>query len=209
MVLMLLLVQGVFSRDAVIAAADRYQIDSQQSQVLIEVYRAGIFSALGHNHLLAVHQLAGIITVQPSGGVSAELGFRVNNLLVDDPGLRKKAGSAFQGEPDANDIIATRKNMLGARVLDAEQYPEINLQVVSVLCSATGCDSVVDITAKAVKKRYSVPLQVSDKDGILRVNGRFEVNQSDFDIKPFSVLGGVIKVADRLKIQFDLVAMPI
>ena len=72
------------------------------------------------------------IDPQASTQSGFEIAFPVADLIVDDPETRRAAGSEFPPEiPDA-DKQGTRKNMLRAEVLDAENYPRVELKSVKV-----------------------------------------------------------------------------
>jgi hypothetical protein len=49
-----------------------------------------------------------------------------------------------------------------------------------------------------------VPASVRIDDAQLDIAGRLELNQTDFGITPFSILGGAIAVQDRLGLSFRI-----
>src|SRR5258706_2590634 len=91
-----------------------YRIDPAQSLIVIEVRRSGSLARLGHDHVVASHDVIGYVA--PGEG-RADLYVALARLVVDEPELRKEAGVGTQ--PPASDIQGARSHMLGD-VLQAE-----------------------------------------------------------------------------------------
>jgi hypothetical protein len=51
-----------------------------------------------------------------------------------------------------------------------------------------------------------VPAQITLKGNDLRAQGTFEINRSDYNVKATSAFHGTIRVRDKLKFTFDVVA---
>src|SRR5450631_2740478 len=93
----------------VAAAAERYRIDADASEVLILIYRDGRMASLGHNHVVAVRQLTGEVVIAADPAHSSwQLDFPVDALSVDEPRLRAAQGEDFQTKVDAVTIAGTR-----------------------------------------------------------------------------------------------------
>lgn len=174
------------------------RVDSAQSLVVIEVRRAGTLARLGHDHVVASHNVSGYVSAEE--GV-ADFYVPLEQLAVDEPGLRTEAGFDTQPSPEA--IEGTRNNML-TTTLDAGHYP-------FALIHATWADAErralnVSITLHGMTRSFEVPVQTETiRDGIV-VNGKMSFNQTDFGITPFSVLGGAIQVQDKLDLRFHILA---
>ena len=94
-----------------------YRIDPAQSLIVIEVRRGGSLARLGHDHVVASHEVTGYIA--PGEG-RADLYVALARMQIDEPALRKEAG--FDTQPTESDIEGTRSNML-THVLEAEKFP--------------------------------------------------------------------------------------
>ena len=64
------------------------QIDPTQSLIVIEVRRAGSLANLGHDHVIASHDVQGYVA--PSEG-RADFYIRLDQLVVDESELRAEA----------------------------------------------------------------------------------------------------------------------
>lgn len=168
-------------------------VDPTRSLVVVEVRRAGSLAKLGHDHVIAAHDLRGFVAPDER---RADLYVRLDTLTVDEPQLRAKAG--FDTEPTAEDIAGTRRNMLG-RVLHADAHP---YALVAVTRSAEGRDLDVAITLNGITRHVAVQAALDRDAGGYDATGAFAIEQTDFGIRPFSIMGGALAVANRLDIRF-------
>jgi hypothetical protein len=173
-------------------------IDHLRSVVAITVRRGGTLARLGHDHVIASHELDGYVAPSMQ---KAALRFKLGDMAVDEAALRAQAG--LPPPPSTDAIFATRRNML-ERVLEVEKYPVLVVQAEQ----AQGNPALLnaDVTLHGATRRYSVPVTIERKDGALRTTGSFTAKQSDFGIKPFSVLGGALAVEDQIELRFDISA---
>lgn len=190
-----------------IEGATIYQIDPQASELHILVYRGGTFARLGHNHVMSSRSLTGRVWLQPQFAASGfELSFPVADLVVDDPDARRAAGSDFPPDIPAADKEGTRKNMLRAEVLDGERYPRVEVKSAKVGGSLQAPQVTARITIRDASREVVVPVVAAVNGDRLTASGEFEILQTDFGIKPFSVALGALEVKDRLLVRFKLVA---
>jgi polyisoprenoid-binding protein YceI len=184
-----------------------YEVSSQSSQVSILVFRGGKFSRLGHNHVMTSQQVSGRVWVHPEFARSGfELSFPVAQLVVDDPEARRAAGSDFPPDIPQSDKDGTRKNMLRAEVLDGEHYPDVKLSSAHVAGTFEAPQVTAHITIKDTGRDVQVPVKLAIEGAKLSASGEFDILQTEFGMKPFSVALGALEVQDRLHIQFKIVA---
>lgn len=184
-----------------------YVVSAGLSDVRFLVYRAGALAAFGHNHVIQAKDIRGdIYLADDFQGSGFSLSLPVAGFVVDDPAARSVEGPDFAKQPSAAAIDGTRKNMLGEDLLDATRFPEIRVRSVKFLGPDWGPDATVRIELHGVTRDLTVPIHVEHGGETLSVTGAFDIKQSDFGIKPFSVLGGGLQVADNLRVRFHLVA---
>ncbi len=191
--------------------ADRHaqvlSVAGEESQIVIYVYRAGALAALGHNHIVSSQDIRGriLLTDEPQNS-SLELKLPVASFVVDDPELRAASGEDFSRPVDADAIAATRANMLGARMLDAERFPEI--RVVSRTIGGTLPDLLVNaaVTIKDQTHSVEIPVTVVSENDSLLVTGEFSLRQSSLGLEPFSLFLGALAVQDELGFRIRLLA---
>ena len=175
-----------------------FSVSPERSLVTIEVRRAGALARFGHDHVVASHDVGGYVA--PDEG-RADLYVPLERLAVDEPALRKEAG--LDTEPSEADIAGTRDNMLG-KVLETEQFPFARIRVTG---AGSGAGNIgVEITLHGATRRLEVPVRVEAGAGEIAVSGQLALNQTDFGIKPFSILGGAVQVRDRIELRFRVTA---
>lgn len=175
-----------------------FSVNPERSLVTIEVRRAGSLARFGHDHVVASHDLRGYVA---SDEGRADLYVPLERLAVDEPALRKEAG--LDTEPSEADIAGTRDNMLD-KVLESGQFPFARILVSG---AGTGAANMgVEITLHGTTRALQVPLQVDRGGNEINVSGRLALNQTDFGIAPFSILGGAVQVQDRLELRFRIAA---
>jgi len=175
-----------------------YRIDSRESIVVIEVRRGGSLARLGHDHVVASHDVTGYVA--PGEG-RADLYVAIAKLVVDEADLRKEAG--FDTQPSDSDIEGTRSNML-AHVLDAEKHPFALIAVKGADARAAEQTLDVSITLNGQTRSFKVPAELESDDRTITVSGKLAFNQSDFGITPYALLGGAIAVKDGLALRFRI-----
>jgi polyisoprenoid-binding protein YceI len=96
--------------------------------------------------------------------------------------------------------------MLKPEVLDGEHYPQVKLQAAKVGGTLQAPQVTARITIKDATREVEVPVQVAIEGAKLSASGEFDILQTEFGIKPFSVALGALEVQDRLHIKFRIVA---
>lgn len=189
-------------------AAERYVVDATQSDVHWLVYKAGALARLGHNHTIAVGDLAGSVAVNAGDLAKSrfDLQFSAANLVVDDPKLRSTLGDDFASVPSAEDIAGTRSNMLSERVLDGEKHPQIRITGSGPVATAGAQELSVQVQLLGRTVELKVPTQVSLDGDVLRATGEFELNHADLGMQPFSVMMGALQVGEKLSFSYDVTA---
>ena len=187
-------------------AFDVFQIDAARSDIHLLVYRAGLISQLGHNHVVSVGDLKGTIYLHPGLDHSkVELEIPVDRLIVDDPALRRQEGEAFSTQPSKEDIEGTRANMLGQQLLNAKRYPVIKLTGTSGRVSDKRTATInvsVELLGRTIE--LAVPATLRQTGDELEVSGALKVSHAQLGLTPFSALLGTLQVADKMDLKYRI-----
>jgi polyisoprenoid-binding protein YceI len=172
------------------AAATPNEIDTQKSVMTVRVFKSGMFSAFGHDHEISALIRDGKFS---EGDRSVDLTVDARQMRVMDKDVSDKDRAEIQ------------ENMLGPKVLDTGQFPEIRFHSTAVQPAGDGRWTVSgDLTVHG--KTRPVKLEVKLQNG--HYQGSAQLKQRDFGIEPISVGGGAVKVKDELRVEFDIVAKP-
>jgi len=187
------------------AGSVHYTVDAQHSEVEFFVYKAGSLARFGHNHTVEARDFTGDVYLAPAFKDSIfSLKLPVKEFEVDRAEAREAAGDDFKSTPTASDIQGTTAHMLGSDGLDAQSYPEVTIQAVSVSGDMPKAEMTVRITLHGTARDVKVPVAVSPEGDALTATGDFELRQSEFGMQPYSALGGALQVADTLKVHFKV-----
>lgn len=186
---------------AVGAQGEAYSIDPQQSKLEIHVSKEGAFKVFGHDHLIAAKHVSGQaqFDTQKVDQSSVRLTISTKSITVIDPG---------ESEKDRHEVQAT---MEGEKVLDVAKFPEITFTSNGVSAAKKTPDGweltlAGKLNLHGVEKPVSFPLRIHADVSELRGQGELSILQTDYGITPVKVGGGAVKVKDKLKITFNLVA---
>ncbi len=202
-----------FPTEALDGDSEAYVVDPGVSLLVVRVYRDGPLARLGHNHIVSTSAVGGYARRVEGEALAADLFVPVAEVVVDDPALRAAAGEEFSSVPSDEDIDGTRNNMLGPAVLDAASYPFVRAR--AILPHDPRQPGVSDTApmevrfeVRGVSRTLVLPAIIDSGDGHVRLRASATLNQSDFGIEPFSVLGGALRVRDALDLAIDLVFVP-
>lgn len=202
------------SRDAAKAPAVQpaegvfYRVLPDQSWLKVLVFRSGALANLGHNHVLRFVGLDGEVVAPVDGQHHgwAAIAVDVDKVVIDNPDDRSQAGERFSTVPSEKDIAGTRGNLLGPKVLGAEQHPQIRLEIQGMAPVADGEPVRVTVSLGELVRELTVPVKIELGEGRLAATARFALSQTDLGMTPFSVLGGALSVADVLELELRLIA---
>ena len=187
-----------YYREAAAQGKPVFRVDSRESLVAIEVRRAGSLARLGHDHVVASHEVGGYVA--PDEG-RADLYVALARLAVDEAALR--AGAGFDTQPTESDIQGTRANML-EKVLEAEKFAFVLIQVSGANTMRGDVTLNVAITLHGSTRTLQVPARIEADAGVVSVTGGFSFDQTDFGITPYSLLGGAIAVKNGVELRFRI-----
>ncbi|MGH8271010.1 MAG: hypothetical protein ACRESG_01630 [Gammaproteobacteria bacterium] len=182
-----------------------YRLDPDDSQVLVLVDKAGALADFGHIHVIAVGGLRGFARVARNRRGAVHLAFPLRALVVDPPAARSALGGEYAKTLSPEQRQGTRRNMLGASVLDAARYPWVKLTIAAPVTGTTGTSALLArISMHGVGQNIRTTGRYSVSTQWLLVAGDFKLRQSDFDIQPYSALLGALRVADEIEIRYHL-----
>lgn len=171
-----------------IVAANGQQraIGTEKSTMTVRVYKAGVFSAFGHDHEIAAPIAGGTADL---GAHSVELRVNARALRVGDPGASEKDRDQIQ------------KTMLGPEVLDTERHQEIVFRSTE---AEPGAGGVWHVRGTLTMHGESRPVMVEVREQGGHYIGSARLKQTDFGIKPVKVAGGTVRVKDEIRVDFDI-----
>jgi polyisoprenoid-binding protein YceI len=172
-------------------------LDPASSRFTVQAFAAGMLSGLGHSPTFAIRDFTGELRFTPDALAEAffHLAVTADSLTLTDAVSPK----------DREEIERT----MHREVLETATYPEIVFQT-----TAIKADKVVEgwyrlqlageLCLHGVKKVHTVEAQLRLSEDRGRLSGRSTLSQAAYRIKPVSALGGLIRLKDELRLEFDL-----
>lgn len=198
-----------FPADVYLGAAHRgqrvYRVDASRSRVVVRVYRGGRFASLGHDHVVASHQVQGLLLWGKDWqSRRADLFVPLASLTVDEAALRQEY--ALTTQPSERDVVGTRDNMLNKTLrVSANPFVGLHMRALSEVLPVMPVQ--VDISLNGIVRNKWLDVQVEQQPGEMWFSGAFSLTQTEFGLEPYSLLGGLLRVEDQVDLSFRLVAV--
>lgn len=174
-----------------------YKIDPALSNLMIYTSNSGILASAGHKLEIKAHDISGTIKLDPNSLSSGVLDLQVtaSSLKVISP----------TPEKDKKEI----EERLCTQVLDCDIFPNITFKSIQLEAQDKLSHKMMGaLTLHGITQSIPLELDIIQENKQLEASGEIKLKQSDFKIKPPTVLGGMIKVKDEIKITFHMVAHP-
>jgi polyisoprenoid-binding protein YceI len=181
-------------------ATTRYRIDAAASRFMVRVFSGGLLFFKGHDHFIAIRDFTGEaqLTTDSVSPASLELNVRADSLT------------------ETRDVFTEQQKQIINKeirelVLETAKYPTLTFKSTDVKGKLVAGGKYLariggDLTLHGVTRHIEIPAEVSLSGKDLRANGEFTINRGDYKVNATSALHGTIRVRDRLKFTFDIVA---
>ena len=181
------------------ASAERLQAGPADGHVVVNVYKAGLFSGFAHDHHFAVSRWA--VSADAPGD---DLRRASLDVVLSSGSLHDTQKALSEGDRRKVDAQAA-----GPDGVDAAHFPVIEFRSERIEVSApapggAGARGTIHgtLTLRGRSLPLDVPFEVDRSSRPWKVRGSVRVKQSTLGIKPYSGFGGTVKVKDELEIEF-------
>jgi polyisoprenoid-binding protein YceI len=172
-----------------------YTLDPGASRFTVQAFAAGMLSAFAHSPTFQIREFTGELRLAPEALPFFSLIVKADSLALADA-----------VSPNDRDEIEGR---MQREVLETAVYPAVIFQ-----STQSVADKVADnwyrlringeLQLHGVKKPYAVDAQVRILDDEVRLGGQCALSLAAFRIMPVTALGGMIKLKDEVKFQFEI-----
>ncbi|MDO3634477.1 YceI family protein [Mycolicibacterium arseniciresistens] len=171
-----------------------WMMDASHGELLVTTGVTGPAAKMGHRLTLAMTSWQAIVRTSSDEPVSVEVTVDVDSLEV----LRGEGGVKGLSGPEK---MLARSNALG--VFDAKMFPTITFRADDVAPADGGYQFTGTLEIHGVARERTVDVQVSDAGDSWRIACDAEVRHSDFQMKPYSMVMGAMKVEDAVAVSFN------
>ena len=177
----------------------RYQLDASASKFMAHANRSGFLWFKGHGHHIAVREFTGEAALDPDSPGNSSLTIIAKSASMEE----------------TSDVFtAPQKQIINKELRDIvllpDQYPEITFRSTQVAGTSTGAGQydlkiTGNLTLLGVTRPITIPTKVTVSGNQMRAQGEFSINRGDFKVKATSAFHGMVRVAETIHFEFDIV----
>jgi polyisoprenoid-binding protein YceI len=175
---------------------DSWSLDAADGELLIRTDVAGRAARMGHRLTIAMTRWRGSVVWAGAEPVRAELVVEVDSFEV----LRGEGGVKGLSGPEK---ALVKSNAL--KSLDAGHYPEIRFAADTIDKTDRGYRLTGKLEIRGKSRTHVIDLRTEDLGDAWRVSAESGVRQTDYGVKPYSLLMGSVRVADEVSLAFTAV----
>ncbi len=173
-----------------------WRIDPSDGELLVRTGVAGRAARMGHRLTIAMTRWHATVQWNGADPVAVELAVETDSLEV----LRGQGGVKGLSGPEK---VVIRSNAL--KSLQASRFPEIRFTGQVIDKTAEGYRITGSLQVRDNAREHVIDLRTEDLGDSWRMSAESEVRQSDYGIKPYSILMGSVQVADDVTVSFTAV----
>ncbi|MGX9789670.1 YceI family protein [Mycobacterium sp. MMS18-G62] len=172
---------------------DVWHFDGSEGQLLVHTSVTGRAAKMGHRLTIAVNTWTAAVKWADGQPAEVEFTAEVDSLQV----LRGEGGVTPLSGPEK---ALARSNAL--KVLGADRFPQIHFQASDIEKTGDGYRLTGSLDIHGVTRERVIELHVDDRGDSWRLSCEADVRQTEFGLKPYSMLLGSMKVVDAVTVAF-------
>lgn len=173
-----------------------WTLDASDGELLLRTGVQGRAARMGHRLTIAMTRWQATVDWADSEPVSAELVVEVDSFEV----LRGEGGVKGLSGPEK---ALVKSNAMGS--LDAKRYPEIRFATRVITKTGDGYRLTGELHIRGRSREHVIDLRTEDLGDSWQMSTESTVRQSDYGIKPYSLLMGSVRVSDEVALSFTAV----
>lgn len=174
-------------------ADTEWSLNAADGELLVRTGVTGRAAKMGHRLTITMTSWHATVQWADDQPVAAE-------LTVDADSLQVSHGEGGLMALSGPEKALARSHALKA--LDAGRYPLISFRADDVETNSDGYRLRGTLEIHGKSRRCAVDLRVKDLGDAWRLSCEAEVRQSEFGVKPYSMLMGAMKVVDTVTVAF-------
>lgn len=175
-------------------AKKQWALDQGSGELLLRTAVAGRAAKMGHRLTIAMRRWEATVGYTGSRPVALDLTVEADGLEV----LRGEGGVKPISGPEK---AIARQNAL--RSLGADKHPRIEFHADTITATDDGYDVAGALTIHGVTVPRTLHVDVAQDAAGAHYTCAETVTQTDFGIKPFSLMVGSLRVADDVEVTFS------
>ena len=175
------------------AMEQTWRLDQSDGRLTIHTGVEGPAAKMGHRLDIAMNSWHADVEWSGSEPVRARLTVDVDSLEV------------VSGEGGVTPLTPPEKLLARAnavKTLDRKRFPQIEFDAAAIERTQTGYRLTGTVQIHGKTRDSVVDLNVEESGGSWHMSADVQIRQSDFGVKPYSMLMGAMRVADAVTVSF-------
>lgn len=169
---------------------------ASDGELTIRTGVTGPAARMGHRLTIAMTRWEATVAWAGAEPVTAALTVEVDSFEV----LHGEGGVKGLSGPEK---VLVKSNAL--KSLDAKRYPEIRFATGTIDKADDGYRLTGELHIRGKSRKHVIDLRATDLGDQWRMSVESTVAQTDYGVKPYSLLMGSVKVADEVSVSFTAV----
>lgn len=178
----------------------RYRIGSSTGRLLVKTSRAGLGRKAGHDLTIEATRWTGEAVVALDDPSASSV-----TVIVETDSLEVREGTGGLKPLTDNDRAEIRKTFRTGALLDTAEHPTITFRSTRIMGTSEDFAVSGDLTIKG--RTHPVTVHGHTAEGG-RLRGHATLTQTTWGIKPYTAFLGALRLADEVRIEFDLGELP-
>jgi polyisoprenoid-binding protein YceI len=170
-----------------------WHFDGSEGRLLVHTDVTGRAAKMGHRLTIAMTSWRAAVKWDDGEPADVELAVEVDSLQV----LRGEGGLTPLSGPEK---ALARSNAL--KVLGADRFPQIHFKASGIEETSGGYRLTGSLNIHGITHERAIELHVDDHGDSWGLSCEADVRQTEFGIKPYSMLMGSMKVVDTVTVGF-------
>jgi polyisoprenoid-binding protein YceI len=173
-----------------------WRLDASDGELLIRTGVKGRAARMGHRLTIVMTRWQATVSWAGAEPVAAELAVETDSFDV----LRGEGGVKGLSGPEKTLV---RSNAL--KSLDAGRFPEIRFTAETIDKTDDGYRLTGKLHIRGKSRQHVIDLRTEDLGDSWRMSAESSVRQTDYGVRPYSLLMGSVQVADDVTVSFAAV----
>ena len=173
-----------------------WRLDASDGELVIRTGVKGRAARMGHRLTIVMTRWQATVSWAGADPVAAELAVETDSFEV----RRGEGGVKGLSGPERTLV---RSNAL--KSLDAARFPEIRFTTETIDNTDDGYRLTGKLHIRGKSREHVIDLRTEDLGDSWRMSAESSVRQSDYGVKPYSLLMGSVQVADDVTVSFAAV----
>jgi polyisoprenoid-binding protein YceI len=175
---------------------DLWTLTASDGELSIRTGVTGRAARMGHRLTIAMTRWEATVAWAGAEPATAELTVEVDSfeVLQGEGGVKGLSGA---------EKVVVKSNAL--KSLDAKRYPEIRFAADTIDKTDDGYRLTGKLHIRGKSREHVIDLRTTDLGEQWRMSVESTVRQTDYGVKPYSLLMGSVKVADEVSVSFTAV----